>query len=777
MITLPIKKKAGKEEKAEKELISIMEQLYVSLSTMQDKMFKRLIYGNPYFSLEISVPVVGEEISFYLAVPRGMKNVVEKQIHGFYPQASVEDVKDEYNIFNPEGVSLGSILTLEKSSILPIRTYQFLEADSLNEITNALSKLEERGEGAALQILITPVSTKRSKRGLDIARFMQEGQEFKKAQQMATKSPVERIVEFIQKGASQKSVEPKPFQERKPITPSGEEVIKAIESKANKINFRTNVRLVSSAATEFRAREILSHLESAFSQFTSSNLNSLVPKRLEGRKLKKLIYEFSFRIPNSQNYITLSTEELSTIYHFPHGELETPKVKYLKAKQAPAPANLPKEGLIIGKNIFRGIESLIRIDRDDRRRHLYVIGQTGTGKSVLMQEMIRQDIESGEGVAFIDPHGDSAERILSLVPRERAEDVIYFNPSDVERPMGLNMLEFDPSYPEQKTFIANEMVSIFKKLYEALPEAFGPVFEQYMRNSILLVMDDPESGSTLVEVPKVLTDSEFRRVKLSKTKNPAVKDFWLKEAEKAGGEYALANMAPYITSKMNMFLANDIMRPIISQQKSAFNFRKIMDEGKILIVNLSKGRLGDINAHLLGLIIVGKLLMASLSRVDMPEDKRRDFYLYLDEFQNFTTESISTILAEARKYRLCLTIAHQFIGQLEERIKNAVFGNVGSMAAFRVGPDDADFLVKQFEPVFDENDLINLDNFHAYLKLMARGETSKPFNINTFSPSAGDSQVAESIKEYSRFKYGEAREDVEKEMLERSKIIEGINGQ
>jgi hypothetical protein len=292
---------------------------------------------------------------------------------------------------------------------------------------------------------------------------------------------------------------------------------------------------------------------------------------------------------------------------------------------------------------------------------------------------------------------------------------------------------------------------------------------------MLLIMQDPDSGSTLLEVPRVLADADFRRYKLDRCQDYTVKHFWEKEAEKAGGESALANVVPYVTSKMNMFLSNDIMRPIVCQQKSSIDFRKIMDEKKILLVNLSKGKLGGPNSALLGLIITGKLLMASLSRVDIPEEQRTDFYLYMDEFQNFTTESISTILAEARKYKLCLTIAHQFIGQLEEKIKNAVFGNVGSMICFRIGAEDAEFVVKQYEPVFSKNDLINIDNFNAYLKLLIDGQTTRPFNIMTYPPKKGDAKIAEAAKEFSRVKYGRDRVAVEKEISERFEIKkEGI---
>jgi len=289
-----------------------------------------------------------------------------------------------------------------------------------------------------------------------------------------------------------------------------------------------------------------------------------------------------------------------------------------------------------------------------------------------------------------------------------------------------------------------------------------------MRNALLLLMEDaPNEPATLLEVARVFTDADFRQRKLSRISNPIVVDFWEKEAVKAGGEASLANMTPYITSKFNNFTSNDYMRPIIGQPKSAFNFRQVMDEGKILLVNLSKGKIGEINANLLGMIITGRILMAALSRVDLSENKRRDFNLYIDEFQNFTTESIATILSEARKYALNLTMAHQFVAQLTEKIRDAVFGNVGSIISFRVGAQDAEFLVKQFEPVFSENDLVNIDNFNAYVKILIAGQTSRPFNIKTLVPERGDRETADRIKEMSRSRYGRDRQEVEVEILKR----------
>jgi len=394
------------------------------------------------------------------------------------------------------------------------------------------------------------------------------------------------------------------------------------------------------------------------------------------------------------------------------------------------------------------------------------VGQTGTGKTTLLSNMVVSDIKRGKGVAIIDPHGDYVDAIAGLIPKERINDVVIFDPADFEMPVGLNMLEYNKARPEEKTFIVNEMQSIFNKLFSQ--ETMGPMFEQYMRNTLLLLMEDAvNEPATLVEVPRVLTDEEYRRRKLARIANPSVIDFWTKEAEKAGGEAALANMAPYITSKFNNFIANDYVRPIISQPKNSFNFREIMDQQKILLVKLSKGKIGDINASLLGMVVVGKILMAALSRVDLPESERKDFNLYIDEFQNFTTDSIATIFSEARKYRLGLTVGHQFIAQLSEKIRDSVFGNVGSIISFRVGAQDAEFLVKQLAPVFNEGDLLNIENYNAYVKILINGQPSTPFSVKTFPPEFGSLEAAVAVKEMSRQKYGKDRQEVEASILSR----------
>ena len=767
LVTLPQRIGKEKEEKVSlEEYLKTAEQFYSSLAGIKEPNFlKRIFLGNPAFVFEIAVHRIGEEIYFYVACPRKLAAMIEKTILGFWPKAQVQPVPD-YNIFNPTGFSTGARVRLAKPAILPLKSSREFGTDPLSAMTSVFTKLAKENEGAAIQILIRPSRQKMKKRGQKLLDSLQRG------------AKLESIVginfwEFI-KGTKAvpypqtppKAGEPSPLLPQ--ITPAQQEIIKGISEKISQPLFDANLRILASAPTQDRAEQILGELQAAFDQFNTILLNQIKFRKLSGNPLKQLFYRFSFRIFNSEETMTLSSGELAGIFHLPSPQLLTPHIKWLKAKQAPSPDNLPEEGLVIGKNIFRGEEREVRILDDDRRRHFYIVGQTGTGKSVLLLEMVKQDIAGGKGVCLIDPHGDLAERVLSLIPASRAEDVIYFNPGDIERPLGLNMLEYDPKFPEAKTFVVNEMIEIFEKLYNLKALGFGgPIFEQYMRNALLLVMEDPASGSTLIEIPKVLADAEFRKYKLSKCKNIVVKNFWEQEAEKAGGEAALANMVPYITSKMNIFIANDLVRPIISQQESAFNLREIMDKGKILIINLSKGRLGDMNSYLLGMIIVGKILIASFSRADLPEEKRKDFYLYIDEFHNVTTQTITAALAEARKYRLNMIFGHQFIGQLDEETRKAIFGNVGSMLAFRVGPEDAKYLLTEFEPVFDEEDLVNLDNYNAALRLLIKGETSKPFNIVTYPPTKGNEKVAGLIKEYSRVKYGRDRAKVEEELNQR----------
>ena len=767
LVSVPLYKDKNSQNVDVKKVIAAMEQFYGAIAEVKSSgWLKGMFRRSSALAFEIALHSIGEEIHFYIAVPRAYVEIAEKQITSFLSGAHVERV-DDYNIFNPVGASAGSFLTLSKSFFLPVKTYQNLETDPLNFITNAMSKLEFHGEGCAMQIMIRP-NRDWSESAQKIIYEMRSGKSFHEAYRHVMKNALESLGDMISQ-MTQSAEKKKEDDEKKKLAPRAvdEATVKALEQKAQKPGFDVDVRLVASALTQTRAEAILSGLENAFLQFENPNFNSFSVQRAKGKRLQKLFYDFSFRNFNSGEAMILNSEEVTSIFHFPTPYLETKKIKSLKARTAPLPAGMPTEGVIVGKNIHRGEEKEARVTRADRRRHFYILGQTGTGKSVSLQNMIIQDIENGEGVCMIDPHGETVERVLAKIPKHRADDVVVFDPGDLERPLGINMLEYDSRFPEQKSFIVNEMISIFDKLYD-LKATGGPMFEQYVRNALMLVMLDPESGSTLLEVPRVFSDPDFRKMKLARASDPLVKNFWQKEAEKAGGDAALANITPYVTSKFNTFIANEFMRPIIAQQKSSINFREIMDSKKILLINLSKGRIGEINSSLLGLIIVGKILMAALSRTDIIEENERiDFYLYIDEFQSFATDSISVILSEARKYRLSLVMAHQFIAQLKDNIKNAVFGNVGSLMIFRTGIEDAQFLEKQFEPEFAANDIANLDNLNAYAKILANGVVTKPFNIIATIPKPGNMEIAKIIKELSRLKYGRDRRQIEMEIEDR----------
>lgn len=727
----------------EKDWIRLMEDFYSSLNSLS----KEGLFGvDPWIALEIVK--LKEDIIFYVAAPRRFENFIEKSIYSIYPTAQIEK-SDDYNIFSPtENVCCGYLKTT-KPLYLPIKTYNQMDTDPLSSITNIFTKLKTNEE-AAVQLIIKKGSNSWYERGRMISNEVAQGKNFTQA--MGATNFISTI-----KGKSE---------DKLGGNPPDEELLKILGAKLNKDSFETNIRLIVSADSKIRSESIFLEMANSFAQFSSNKTNNFRLIRTKKGAFDELIYKYSFRLFDDSQRNILGIEELTSIFHFPTPLTKTPNIKTVKSKVSVPPTNIPKEGLLLGYNIYREEKKDIHLKKDDRRRHMYVIGQTGTGKSSALSSMALQDIKNGEGMGMLDPHGDLIDDILSKMPKDRIEDVVLFDPTNLERSIGLNMLEYDTRFPEQKTFIVNEMINILDKLYD-LRQTGGPMFEQYARNALMLLMDDPNEVYTLMEVPKVLADADFRKRLLLKCKNFLVKEFWEKQAEQAGGEGALKNMVPYIASKFDNFISNDYMRPIIGQTKSTFNFREIIDGKKVFLVNLSKGRLGELNSSLLGLIITSKMSLAAFSRVDIPEDQRNDFYLYMDEFQNFATSTISTILSEARKYRLSLVISHQFIAQLPEEIRDAVFGNVGTIASFRVGAEDAQFLEKEFEPIFNSQDLMNIDNFNFYIKMMIDGQTSKPFNIKTYPPERGNYDLAKDIKEYYSLTYARSRYVVDEEIMRR----------
>ncbi len=698
----------------------------------------------PHISFEI-VGMPGD-IRFYIYVPNKYRDILEKQINASYPDAeirvveegSLKNVKEghimgnEYNIFSPHGVVAFKTLKLKDSNYKPIKVFKDFAVDPMSTLTSVLAKMSE-GEGAAVQILISGADSKWSKMG--------------RAHIAETKK-----------------------RESNPDTAkysSDSKELEGIENKIQKPGFYAVIRIVVSSTSKEAAEAHLNNIENAFAQFDSANSFTKQKSWLKGNFVSDFIYRF---FPTRGALSVLTAEELATIWHLPNKSIATPHIFWLNAKKAPAPVQIPDSGLFLGMSSYRGIAKPVYMQRDDRRRHMYVIGKTGVGKSEFLKDMILQDIKNGEGVCFIDPH-DTIDKLLPLIPPERAEDVILFDPSDTDRPLGLNMLEAQTE--QEKHYIVSSIVGLMYKLYDPNKTGIiGPRFEHAIRNAMLTVMSEP--GSTFIEVVRALTDSNFVQELLPKVQDPIIRRYWTDQIAQTN-DFHKSETLDYIVSKFGRFVTNKMMRNIIGQSQSAFDFRKAMDEGKILLVSLSKGKIGEENASFLGLVLVPKILVAAMSRQNIPEENRRDFYLYVDEFQNFATPDFAQILSEARKYRLNLIVANQFIGQMDEEVKNAIFGNVGTLVSFRVGVTDANYLSHEFQPVFTEGDLINVDVFNAFIKTIVHNEPVTPFSMDltrdmTKEKASENPRVAELIRELSRIKYGKDVTQLETQIAQRARL-------
>lgn len=736
------------------QLLASSEQLYAGLASV--------VNHGEGFSLELAVPEGSEHAFLYLAVPRSKKTLAEKLLSSVFPNARIAECRGDYNIFSYEGHHAAAYATLHDHPAFPLKTPDMFEHDPMNVMLAAFSKLAKHGEGAAVQIVVSSENDRYNQHYKKMLRELEKG----KTVHDALKVPETMFGEVLRDAAKQLFT---PSQHQKEVDNefrkgsdqvSSEEIGRKIKSRI----VPACIRLVASAATEKRAKDLLENVTASFSQYDNPRGNSLHFKTVGSWSISNFLRDFTYRTFDASSALPLSLSELTAMFHFTAERVTTSReLKRSMAKQAPAPVGMSKEGITIGVNRHSGEETPVQFAPQDRLRHCYVIGQTGTGKTGFIKNMILQDIQNGDGVAFIDPHGNDIEDVLAAIPEERRGDVIYFDPAYTDRPMGLNMLEYDRSRPEMKTFVVDEVYGIFRKLYADVPEAFGPMFEQYYRNAVQLVVEDPDSGSTFVEIGRVFADKSFRDLKLSRCQNPIIVQFWKKIAEASQGDASLSEIAPFITAKFDVFLTNEIIRPIVAQEKSAFNFREMMDSKKIFLANLSKGRLGERNASLLGLILVSKFLQAAFSRVDTRGDLP-PFYMYIDEFQNFATPSIATILSEARKYKLSLTIAHQFIAQLEENIRDAVIGNVGNKISMRIGTTDAEFLEKQFAPAFTAQDLENLPNRSGVAAMLVGGEPARPFTIETLNLPHFDFSRVDELKGESYRRFGRAREEVEAEI-------------
>ncbi len=771
LITLPKfrrqeESERGPQKESVQEAIAAAEMLFSSIGGLKaQKGIRPWLFGrHDEFSFEIIVEK--KTIKFYVSVPVELQQFLEQQLSSAYPDASLDPVED-YNIFSPEGVIIGSHVVFKREHAFPIKTYRKLDKDPLNAITNVLTKVPEE-DGAAFQFVVRSSYAKWRKRGVQIASNMQQGMKLEEAMKGKKKSKTS-ISELAGFGGDNQSEPEKDHR----LSPQEEEIVKGIEEKASKSGLDVCCRLVVCSKTAAAAQTTMQNMLNAFSQYNiyqyGNSFTKVVP-----RNKKRLIRDFIYRSFHERNTIIMNAEELASVWHLPLPWTETPNIKWLGARRGAVPAIVPKgpdDGDIeLGYNVYRGVKTPVWMKGVDRSRHMYLIGKSGSGKSQTMAKYIVADIKAGHGVALVEPHGDLVEQVLGNIPKERIDDVIVFNPSDMDRPMGLNMLEVQDE--NMKDFAVQEMISIFYKLFP--PEMIGPMFEHHMRNVMLTLMSDPENPGSLIEIPRMFSDEDFQKVWRVRVKDPVVMSYWVNEIDKMA-DFHKSEMLGYLISKVGRFVENEMMRNIIGQQKSSFDFREVMDKKKILLVNLSKGKTGDVNAELLGLIIVSKLQMAALGRADMPEEDRHDFFLYIDEFQNFITDSIATILSEARKYRLNLIIAHQYINQLvkdgKTEIKDAVFGNVGTQFVARIGPEDVETFEKIYSPDFTGYDLINSDKYTWYVKMIVDNSQAKPFTMNLVPVGNGDRELADAIKELSRLKYGRDRTIVSADIMERSQLL------
>ena len=715
--------------------IDAMEQLFASLYSIKKGGWQQRFSVQPTVSFEIVAKQ--EDIRFYVWTPKAYQDLIEKQINGAYTDAEIVEVP-EYNVFDQEGKVAYKSLQLKKENYYPVKTFRDLPTDPLSSLTSALAKMGE-GEAAAIQILVSPVESDWQKVGS----------------------------EFI---SATKKQEADPEKARFAVSARA---LEAVENKISKPGFETSIRFVVVSPNEASASAHIANISSAFEQF-AGDLNGFKTRKIRRRGgfVEDFLYRYQpmFHVLGNRLSI-LNSEELATMFHFPNKQVTTPHIFWLYAKTAPAPAQIPTEGTYLGISTYRGVKRPVYISDSDRMKHIYIIGKTGTGKSELLKDLILQDIRKGYGVCFMDPHGDAVEDLLQLIPPERAEDVIYFNPADTSHPMGLNLLEAKTE--DEKHFAATAVINMMYKLFDPYKTGIvGPRFEHGVRNAMLTAM--AEEGNTFVEVMRIMTNSRFVQELLPKVKDPIVRSYWIDQIAQTA-DFHKSEVLDYTVSKFGRFVTNRMIRNIIGQSKSSFSLREIMDQGKILFVNLSKGNLGEENSSFLGLILVPRLLMAAMSRADMPEESRRDFYLYVDEFQNFATPDFAQILSEARKYHLALCVANQFIGQVEEEVKNAVFGNVGTIISFRIGVTDANYLQHEFTPVFGEDDLLNIERFHVYAKTIVGNEPVPPFSMDLYKDivkerAMRNSEVAGIIKEMSQLKYGRDVRLVEAEITRRAKL-------
>lgn len=745
------------------ENISKAQIVYNIIASTLKKGMKSHLYGQRHFGFEI----VGSKgfVNFYAAVPLALMEVVKQAIVSAYPTARLEEVA-EHNIFNPVGkigATVGGELILKEDYAYPIATYQDLKRDAMQALLNSMSTLTKE-DGSAIQILMRPADSGWRKKAGTLASQKRKGGD--------TSKGAEKVFRFSKDLALAVIKPPEAKKEEAPVKPElsslEQATFDAIDEKTRHPGYEVLIRVAASSTTSQRAQTLLSNIVAAFSLFDAPGKNGF--EYVPAKEIDELVTSYILRMfPQRKKSTILNSIELATLFHFPdQRNIPTSQLERQESKQVDGPRNVPNEGLMLGYNIFRGVKKPIRLALTDRQRHMYVVGQTGTGKSTFLEDLAYQDMLNGDGFAFVDPHGDTAERLLAMVPQSRTEDVIYFCPAEMDYPMGLNLFEYRT--PDQKDFLIQEVLNMLYKLYDPQHQGImGPRYEHLFRNAALTVMADP-AGGTFVDIPKLFRDPQYVKQKLQYVKDQNVIEFWQKEMPQSQRSNDFGEVVSWFVSKFGAFLSNEMMRNIIGQTKSAFDLRDIMDNKKILLVNLSKGRTGQLNTQLLGMIFVMKFQAAAMSRAEIrDESQRQDFCLYVDEFQNFSTDSFATILSEARKYHLNLIVANQFTTQLTDEIRDAVFGNVGTIVSFRLGQDeDAEALAKRMRPAFDSSDLLRIPNHNTVVRSLINGVPTQPFSMATLPPlGTTNEQLASALKQLSAAKYGRPRAQVEKEIFER----------
>jgi len=723
------------------------EQMFASLHGILRSRGDRFREGGMQEHMSYEIASIGNRIRFYVWIPEHLRNFVEGQIYAQYPTVQMHLAEEDYAArdFTNTPVIHTAELTLSDNEALPIKTFPSFEVDPLAAITATLSKLEGEGEEMWIQVLARPIDDNWHKKS---TRFISRTRGGGGASLFGLLGALWQPPEGTSSGD---------------VSERDKSRITAAEEKSRKLGYQVKVRMAYLGTDRTNARLRMQAMVGTFKQFNSTNLNGFKIKNPSFDPIKLAEYRARFFLDRG---FIFNIEELASLFHLPHTTVETPNIVWASAKTAEPPANLPVTGgkfvdgiSPFGLTNFRGNSMQFGIKRGDRGRHMYIIGQTGTGKSGLLTLLTLSDIFHNEGFAVVDPHGDYAMDIMRFIPEHRIKDVIYFNPADTEFPIGFNPMEV--SDPNMKGHTSSELVGVLKRMFDS----WGPRLEYILRYTILALLDTP--GSTMLDITRMLTDAKFRRTIVDNVQDVVVKQFWTIEFASWNEKFATEAVAP-ILNKVGAFVANPMVRNIIGQSKSSFNVREIMDEGKILVVNLSRGLMGEDNAAIMGALMVTKIQLAAMSRANVALDQRRPFYLYVDEFQNFATDSFAVILSEARKYGLNLTVANQYISQMPPEVKDAVFGNVGSMIVFRVGAEDGSSLVKYFEPHFESQDILQQNNRHFLATMAIDGEKTQAFSGKTLVIPKSPADFSPQIIEHSRSAYSVPKEQIATAIMEAS---------